>query len=60
MIGALSPLSSGQTRVTELFACSASPDWLREAANATENWRATIEASLANRNPPRVFADSTA
>ncbi|MDA8356914.1 MAG: SRPBCC family protein [Actinomycetota bacterium] len=55
---ALSPLPSGRTRVTEFFDCSASPEWLREATNEGENWRATIEASLANL--ARVFADSTA
>jgi uncharacterized protein YndB with AHSA1/START domain len=55
---ALSPLPSGGTRVTEFFDCSASPEWLREATNEGGNWRATIEASLANL--ARVFADSTA
>ena len=54
----LSPLPGGGTRVTEFFDCSASPDWLREATNDGENWRATIEASLENLS--RVIADSTA
>lgn len=56
---ALSPLSSGGTRATEFFDCSASPEWLREATNEGENWRATIEASLANLTQ-HGFADSPA
>lgn len=54
----LSPLPAGGTTVTEFFDCSESPELLREATNEGENWRATIEASLANL--ARVFADSTA
>jgi uncharacterized protein YndB with AHSA1/START domain len=52
----LNPLPGGGTRVTEFFDCSASPQWLREATSEGENWRATIEASLANL--ARVFTDT--
>jgi uncharacterized protein YndB with AHSA1/START domain len=54
----LSPLPGGGTRATEFFDCSASPERLRDATNEGENWRAAIEASLANL--ARVFAGSTA
>jgi uncharacterized protein YndB with AHSA1/START domain len=44
----LEPLDADHTRVTELFDCSRSPDWLREAVKEGEGWRPAIEASLDN------------
>ncbi len=44
----LEALGPGRTRVTELFDCSRSPDWLQKAVKGGERWRPEIEASLEN------------
>jgi hypothetical protein len=44
----LEPLDAGNTRVTEFFDCSRSPDWLQRAVKGGERWRPDIETSLEN------------
>jgi uncharacterized protein YndB with AHSA1/START domain len=44
----LNPRPGGGTRVTEFYDLSAAPEWLHKATKEGEDWRPSMEASLAN------------